>query len=367
MIRKPAVAGRFYPSDPDNLSEMIGEAFDEAERQRQKKDQAGAGNPENGSVRKARGVVSPHAGYIYSGKTAADAVDALEYADTYILIGPNHTGIGTPVSISTSDWETPLGTIRFDEDLLHYFDGSIAVPDETAHRREHSIEVQLPLLQEKFRRRSGKEQENGQRNEQKNEQRNDQRNDRNPGQPDPFRIFPLCMGHQDPRTAVEIGLIIREMIAKEASKEKPKKIAVLATSDFSHYIPAQEAEKIDMRLIGKIVSEDIRGFYETIDEYDASLCGYGPIASMIISLADHDVLSSGSPETDEKGPEISLLSYTNSGEVSGDFDAVVGYAAIALYRPEGKRLKEKQPDEKRLKRKASERKTTEKKKEMPDS
>ena len=324
MIRRPAVAGRFYPSDPDILSEMIGEAFDEAERQGRKKDQADAADPADGPVRKARGVVAPHAGYIYSGKTAADAVEALEYADTYILIGPNHTGIGTPVSISTADWETPLGTVRFDEDLLPYFDGSIAVPDETAHRREHSIEVQLPLLQEKFRRRSGKKQENGQGNDQK------------PCRTDPFRIFPLCMGYQDPGTAVEIGRIIRRMIAEEASKEKPKKIAVLATSDFSHYIPAQEAEKIDMRLIGKIVSEDIRGFYETIDEYDASLCGYGPIASMIISLADHDVLSSGSPETDRKDPEVSLLSYTNSGEVSGDFDAVVGYAAIALYRPEGK-------------------------------
>lgn len=283
MIRKPAVAGRFYDARPDVLAAWIDAAFD-------RNDAAGT----TALSGKAVGVIAPHAGYMYSGDTAVCAVDALLFADTYILIGPNHTGIGTPVSISFDDWETPLGTVQFDSDLADRFDGSIAVPDASAHLYEHSLEVQLPLLQRKFERA---------------------------GRKSDFRIFPICMGLQDIETAREIGQILRQILREEAEKTPSKKIAVLASSDFSHYIPAARAEKIDRRLIDRILAGDVSGFYDEIDKLSATLCGFGPIAALMTALCGTC--------------NARLTAYTNSGHVSGDDTSVVAYAAVAFI-PDGK-------------------------------
>ena len=278
MIRKPAVAGRFYDARPDVLAARIDASFN--------RNGAAGTTPLSG---KAVGVIAPHAGYMYSGDTAVCAVDALLFADTYILIGPNHTGIGTPVSISYDDWETPLGTVRFDSDLADRFDGSIAVPDASAHLYEHSLEVQLPLLQRKF-------------------ERADKKSD--------FRIFPVCMGSQDSETAREIGLILRQILLEEAERKPAKKIAVLASSDFSHYIPAARAEKIDRRLIDRILAGDVSGFYDEINSLSATLCGFGPIAALMTALCGTC--------------HARLLAYTNSGRISGDDASVVAYAAAAF-------------------------------------
>ena len=281
MIRRPAVAGRFYDARPDVLAARIDASFE--------RNDAAAGTASVSG--KAAGVIAPHAGYVYSGETAVCAIDALLFADTYILIGPNHTGIGTPVSISFDDWETPLGTVRFDSDLADRFAGSIAVPDASAHLYEHSLEVQLPLLQRKFERA---------------------------GRPSDFRIFPICMGLQDPETAREIGLILRQILSENAGS---KKIAVLASSDFSHYIPAARAEEIDRRLIDRILAGDVSGFYDEIDRRSSTLCGFGPIAALMTALCGTCTAR--------------LTAYTNSGHVSGDDTSVVAYAAAAFI-PDGK-------------------------------
>lgn len=132
-MRRPAVAGQFYPLNPEYLEEELKRCFKDLEIRE----------------RDVLGAVCPHAGYLYSGKVAASAYATLPKADTYVLIGPNHTGYGSPVSVSKDTWETPLGIVEVDVTLADGFLGSIVDVDELGHRYEHSIEVQIPFLDRK--------------------------------------------------------------------------------------------------------------------------------------------------------------------------------------------------------------------------
>ncbi|HWR25876.1 MAG TPA: MEMO1 family protein [Methanosarcina sp.] len=264
-MRQPAVAGQFYPLRPEYLEKELKRCFEGLEIQE----------------RDVLGAVCPHAGYVYSGRVAAYVYAVLPKADTYILFGPNHTGYGSAVSVSKDTWKTPLGNIEVDIELADGFLGSIVDADELGHRYEHSIEVQLPFLQYRFGR--------------------------------DFKILPICMGMQDEETAVEIGDLVFNLVS-----ESGKKVVCIASSDFTHYQPAELAREIDQEVIEAILNLDVSEIYSRLYRRNASVCGYGPIAAMLTAAKKLG------------GKKASLLNYSNSGDVSGDMNAVVGYAAIIV-------------------------------------
>ena len=228
-----------------------------------------------------KGAIVPHAGYVYSGEVAAHVYARLPKADTFVIFGPNHTGYGSPVALSRDNWSTPMGDVKNDPELCDKLAGSIVDMDEIAHRFEHSIEVQIPFLQYRFG------------------------ND--------FQILPICLGMQDIDTAVEVG----QEVAK-AAKELGRSVVFIASSDFTHYEPQETANEKDEFLIEAILDMNIEEFYKRIAEINASACGYGPIAAML----------SASKEMGANSTE--LLKYATSGDISGDYSAVVGYAAIVV-------------------------------------
>ena len=264
-MRPPVVAGQFYPLLPAALETELKRCFEGLEFQE----------------KNVLGAVCPHAGYVYSGKVAAHVYAFLPKADTYVLLGPNHTGYGSQVAVSRDTWETPLGKIEVDLELAEGFLGSIADIDELGHRYEHSIEVQLPFLQYRF---GGN-----------------------------FKILPICMGMQDEETAVEIGNLAADLVSKSQ-----KKVVFIASSDFTHYQPAEIARETDLDVIRAILGLDVPLMYARLAYRNASICGYGPIAAMLTACRRLG------------GNKATMLKYANSGEVSGEKDAVVGYAAIIV-------------------------------------
>ena len=264
-MRQPAVAGQFYPLRCESLEKELKKCFEGLEIQE----------------RQVLGAVCPHAGYIYSGKVAAHVYATLPEADTYVLFGPNHTGYGSPVSVSRETWKTPLGNVEVDLELANGFLGSIVDADELGHRYEHSIEVQLPFLQYRF--------------------------DRD------FKILPICMGMQDEETAVEVGNLVTDLIS-----ESGKRAVIIASSDFTHYETAERAKEIDSEVIDAVLNFNVSGMYDSLYRRNATVCGYGPIAAML------------SASQKLGGSRATLLKYANSGDVSGDKNAVVGYAAIIV-------------------------------------
>lgn len=263
-MRTPAVSGQFYPGGKKELDREISRCFQEV--------------PEG--ERPVLGAIVPHAGYVYSGNTAAHVYSVLPGADTFVLLGPNHTGYGSPVSVSSEKWSTPLGEVASDIEFIKALPQNIIDTDESAHRYEHSIEVQLPFLQHRFSN---------------------------------FSIVPICMGMQDEETALDIGM---ELV--EAANKVNKKVVILASSDFSHYKQDKIAREDDAYFIRSILDMDIPGFYRKLSERNASVCGYGPIAAMLTA----------SKALGAK--KATLLKYSTSGDTTGDYSAVVGYAGIIV-------------------------------------
>lgn len=263
-MRASAVSGQFYPRSKNDLSRELERCF------------ANAPSTE----RSVLGAVVPHAGYMYSGSTAAYVYSVLPKADTFVMLGPNHTGYGSPVAVSSETWSTPLGEIGSDVEFIRALPGRIIDLDEGAHKYEHSLEVQLPFLQHRFRK---------------------------------FNIVHICMGMQDEETAVDVGQEIAE-----AARKADKKIVVIASSDFTHYKPDKVARDNDAYFIESILGMDIPGFYSRLHERNASVCGYGPIAAMLAATK-----GLGAKKT-------TLLKYSTSGDVTGDTSAVVGYAGIIV-------------------------------------
>lgn len=264
----PAVSGSFYPSDKSKLSGQVSGFFSRA-------------NPSP----KCRIVVSPHAGYVYSGLGAAFAIGSLKPAKTFIVLGPNHTGMGPEFSIMSSGiWETPLGNMEIDEALAQELKkAGMLEEDDWAHSSEHSIEVQIPFLQHRFHKAS---------------------------------FVPVCImnsGYSDSflKKCDKLGELIGLLM-------KSKDIGLVASSDFSHYMPAQIAKKQDMEAIERIKSLDRKGFFESLKKNRASVCGFGPIA-VAISAARSLGLQ-----------KAELISYMNSGDLTKDYSSVVAYAAIGF-------------------------------------
>lgn len=260
-IRACAVAGMFYPSDPSHLEQLLESFF-------------AATNPGH---RDPAGIVTPHAGYIYSGQVAAHAFAALDpsFSGTFVIIGPSHHGYLT--SVSAVPWETPLGIVDPDTEFI----GALGIPaDERSHGNEHSIEVQVPFIKYRFPR---------------------------------SRIVPIMMGQQDIASATQLAEAVSAAI--RATK---RTVRIIASSDFSHYVPAEKAHADDLYAIEALTTLDVTGFYRRIAERGVTACGYGPISAMVMA-AGH--LGAKKAE---------LIRYATSGDVTGDNQDVVGYAGIAV-------------------------------------
>jgi len=276
-LRPPVASGSFYSSDADSLKKQIVECFSHKLGPR--------GFKKQGFV----AAIVPHAGYIYSGPVAAWVYSRIESAN-YIIIGPNHTGMGEQFAVMKSGlWKTPLGEIaideRFAEKILN--ENKILSHDVVAHQHEHSIEVQLPFLQYKY----GGD----------------------------FKFVPTVILNEIADDALlENCRLIGKTIANIIKKQKEKWI-ILASSDFSHYIPQKEARSIDLSLIREIKKLNEEKFFNKILEKGASVCGFGPIAVAMIAAKEL-----GAKKAD-------LLKYATSGDVTGDTGSVVGYSSVIIY------------------------------------
>jgi AmmeMemoRadiSam system protein B len=277
--RLPAQAGTFYPDTEGALRTQIQQSFLHPLGPRAIPTIPGTSN------QNLLGLIVPHAGYKYSGPVAAHSYYHLASAgivESIIILGPNHTGLGSGVSTMTEgEWSTPLGDVPIDTTIAREIVDSsdlVDVEDE-AHRNEHSIEVQLPFLQFIYQRR--------------------------------FKFVPICMMLQDLQTSIEVG----KGIAKAAEKHGA---AVLASSDWTHYEPQEEAQSKDRQAIQAALRMDEKGFQEIIEERSISACGYGPVTAMI-----HAARLRGA-----SGGK--LLSYQTSGDTTGDKSSVVGYAAASF-------------------------------------
>ena len=266
MVRAPAVAGYFYQGSSEALRKQVeGFIVPGAERKR------------------AIGVVSPHAGLIYSGPVAGALYSSIEIPDTIVLIGPNHTGLGAAVSLmSKGSWETPLGTVEIDETLAASIlaKSSHIRDDSVAHLREHSLEVQLPFIQY-FKEK--------------------------------FTIVPIQMLDTRLNTCIEVGRAVGTAI-----EARGQDVLIVASSDMSHYERAATAKEKDSKAIHQILNLDPEGLYRTIKDYGITMCGFGPAVSMLVAAK---MLGASKAE---------LVKYANSGDVSGDYDKVVGYAGIVV-------------------------------------
>jgi AmmeMemoRadiSam system protein B len=270
-MRYAVVADSFYAGDERALRRQVEDCF---------RHPVGPGTiPElnvNGE-RKLKGCVSPHAGFMYSGPVAAHNFAALAsdgFPETFIVIGPNHHGTGSMVAVTTQDFEMPMGVMRVDKELAAAIRRGLIDDDIMAHRYEHSIEVQLPFIQY-FK-------------------------------PD-TKFVPICMLMQDYKTAVEVGRTIGEAI-------DGKDVVVIASTDFSHYIPAQKAKEKDSLAIKEILDRNPKGLEEVVRKNRISMCGYGPVMAMLEAV---------------KGSEAKLMKYATSGDVT-PMPEVVGYASIIV-------------------------------------
>ncbi len=281
MIREPAVAGRFYHDNPEMLRREIEEKFLNS------KLGPGALPAKPSGRRLILGAVSPHAGYMFSGYTAAHTYKAIYEdgkPDVFVIIGPNHTGFGPPVSLFSGEaWKTPLGLATVNLEFARYIaERGGAVFDRSAHRYEHSVEVQIPFLQYLYG--------------------------------DDFTFVPIVMMDQSPEAASALA----ESIIY-ASEETGFDVLVIASSDFSHYVPDDYARTHDRLAIDELLDLDADGFYQAVAKYDISACGPGAIAT---SLIFSKRMGASSAE---------LLSYTTSGDVIPSSE-VVGYASLVFKR-----------------------------------
>lgn len=266
MTREAAVAGQFYPANPDALRAAVGACIRRPD-----------------SLLDATAVVVPHAGYIYSGSVAGEVFSSVRLPDRMILLGPNHTGRGAPLSLApVTEWDMPFGPARIDEELNREL--LAACPelkeDAAAHRFEHSLEVQIPFLQTL--------------------------------QPD-FRFCAICIRTIDLDILESLGHAMARVI--QAGK---KPVLLIASSDMSHYETSDSAARQDQYAIDKMLAVDPTGLHGVVLEKRISMCGFAPAVAVLTACRDLGTT---------KGK---LLRYTNSGEASGEYDRVVAYAGITI-------------------------------------
>ena len=278
-MRKPAVAGSFYDGSAAGLRRQIEDCF---------KHPLGPGalpGSARAVERRILGLVSPHAGYIYSGPVAANGffqIAAEGKPQTVVILGPNHRGLGAAVAVGGQDaWQTPLGSVEIDVEVGQAIVSATrwARLDDLAHSMEHSIEVQVPFLQYIY--------ENG------------------------FRIVPISMLRQDWEVSRELGRAV-------AAALKGKNAVIIASSDFSHYESQSMAGKKDHLALEAILNLEPERLEETVISHSITMCGPGPVMSMLTACKALGA------------KKARLLRYATSGDITGDHSQVVGYASVEV-------------------------------------
>jgi MEMO1 family protein len=266
MIRPPAVSGRFYPSNPKHLARDVD-------------------NYTSGAGEKiaALACVVPHAGYMYSGHVAGAVYSSLQIPPRCILLGPRHFPRGESMAIlSEGSWQTPFGEAPIDSALAREL--ARACPrlreDAVAHETEHSLEVQLPFLQRLV---------------------------------EGFRFVPVVLGTDRYPLLEELGRAVAHVVAAQTEP-----VLVIASSDMNHYESDAITRVKDERAIARILALDPRGLYDTVRSEGITMCGYAATVAMLVAVLERGA------------KEAQLVRYATSGDVSGDYDQVVGYAGIVI-------------------------------------
>jgi len=274
VVRQPAVAGRFYPANAQHLRAEV-ETYTTA--------RASAAAESETKIR-AMGCVVPHAGYMYSGHVAGAVYRRLELPRSFVILCPNHTGMGEPLAImSQGAWHTPLGDAPIDEELAERLKSRLPLlsDDAAAHQYEHALEVQLPFLQVLV-----------------------------PG----FKFVPITVGTSNFEVLSALGKVIGAAVA-----EAGEPVLVIASSDMNHYESDKVTRVKDRRAIDQLLALDPRGLYDIVHQADISMCGYGPAVVMLTAARKLGAT------------RAELIRYATSGDVSGDYDMVVGYAGVAVW------------------------------------
>jgi AmmeMemoRadiSam system protein B len=268
LVRHPAVAGRFYPQDPELLREEVRSYLSQTPKQ----------TPVH-----AVGCIVPHAGYMYSGHVAGAVFASLEIPQLCLVMCPNHTGVGRPLAIvSEGAWETPLGNVAIDSSLAAALKQRCPLlkEDSSAHRSEHAAEVELPFLQVR--------------------------------QPQ-LKFVPIALGTGQFEALEQLGNAIADVIAAQDAN-----ILIVASSDMNHYESDAITRVKDHSAIAPILALDARALYDVVTQQNISMCGFGPAVAMLTAAKK---LGSTSAE---------LVKYATSGDISGDRDSVVGYAGVMV-------------------------------------
>ncbi len=267
QYREAVAAGRFYPAGPGELRRTVAALIPTIpEEQRQT----------------ALAVVVPHAGYVYSGAVAGETLAQVRLPATVVLLGPNHHGRGAAAALDLRSWRTPLGEVAADAELAALILAAEAgiVEDGTAHDFEHSLEVQVPLLQHC-----------------------------RPG----IALVPLVLGH----LRYDDCQLVAQTLAT-AIRDLGRPVLLLASTDMSHYESRAQASFKDGRALERVQALDPAGLYRTVHELGISMCGVIPTTIALLAALEMGA------------SQARLVRYTDSGAVSGDTGQVVGYAGAII-------------------------------------
>ncbi len=268
MVRKPAVAGYFYPSTKEGLLSDLRHLVE----------------PSSHKI-SAKAIVVPHAGYMYSGGVAGKVYGMINPPDVAIILGPNHTGLGARASIFDGDsFLTPLGEAKVEKDGVVFLTELVPFlkPEKLAHLHEHSLEVQVPFLQ--FLNSN-------------------------------VKIIPIVLLDLSLEEIYALGSALAEYILKHPEKQT----LLLASTDFSHYVPHEVAKKKDFLAIEQIKKLSPEGLLRVVFTERISMCGYLPVACLLSACQRLPVST------------VELVDYKTSGDIIGDYSSVVGYAGIVIY------------------------------------
>ena len=268
MSRSPAVENMFYPGDSKKLQQEL-KAFVKP----------------SSSPQRVLAAISPHAGYMYSGGVAGAVFSQIEIPETVVILGPNHRGLGARIAVeSTGSWEMPMGAVPIDETLARLIidkAGKDIQTDPKAHAMEHSIEVQIPFLQVL-------------------------RSD--------LTIVPICVSHIVLTACEKVGKALAEVV-----RDYNKPVLLVASTDMTHYESQEAAKTKDHLAIDRILDLDPKGLYDVVAENKISMCGVIPTTIVLIACK-----ALGATKAE-------LVQYATSGDVTGDYGQVVGYAGFVIY------------------------------------
>jgi len=266
MLRQPAVAGRFYPSNPRELTALV--------REYSRPD------PRHPPIQ-VKACLVPHAGYMYSGHVAGAVLARVALPEKIIVLGVRHYPRGESAAIlSSGAWRTPLGDAPIEEPMAAELRRACPLlrEDSVAHSGEHSLEVQIPFLQVLA-----------------------------PG----FSFVPVALGTVQYDSLVSVGKAVAQVL-----QNANEKVLLLTSSDLNHYEDEKTTRVKDQKAIDRMLAFDPRGLYDTCRNEEISMCGLGPAVAMLTAL---NALGAKKSE---------LVKHATSGEISGDYDQVVGYAGM---------------------------------------